>query len=72
MSFRFYRTHDWKGDPWRGDYEEIVPIAREAGHHSIGYEDYDDGFQDHLLAEGGVCIDPDCHCEGQWEYWRNA
>ena len=71
MNVRFYVTHDWKGDLWRGfDLEEIVSVARDAGCRSIGYEDMPSAFQERILAEGGICIDPDCHCHKSWEHWR--
>lgn len=25
-----------------------------------------------IVAEGGLCNDPDCDCQGQWEHWKES
>ncbi len=43
-------------------------IPSESG-RTLAYQEIRAGK---IVAEGGVCNDPECDCHGEWQYWKES
>ena len=53
-----------KSSSWREFQDKVFQKYGKPGERSVEYEEVDP--EGNVVATGGICVDPECNCQGSW------